>query len=105
MNVYPSWISEFQTGIYPDWLYAYTSGLSVQLDVFFALLSPYALASLAAATTLAAFSTPSALFDRVTSAGLDLLLSGASAGFSVSEGAATVGLTGPVTRETDFTQG
>ena len=40
MNVYPSWISEFQTGIYPDWLYAYASGLSVQLDVFFALLSP-----------------------------------------------------------------
>ena len=98
MNIYPSWISEFQTGIYPDWLYAYASGLSVQLDVFFALLSPYALVSLAAATTMVAFSTPSTLFSRVTAAGLDLLLSGASAGFVVSEGAVSVDLTGPITR-------
>ena len=105
MNVYPSWISEFQTGVYPDWLYAYASGLSVQLDVFFALLSPYALASLAAATAMVAISTPSALFSRVTAAGLDLLLSGASAGFSVSEGAVSVGLTGPITRETEFVEG
>ena len=105
MNVYPSWISEFQTGIYPDWLYAYASGLAVQVDVFFALLSPYALASLAAATTMVAISTPSALFSRVTSAGLDLLLSGASAGFAVTEGAATLDLTGPITRDTDFVEG
>ena len=105
MNVYPSWISEFQTGIYPDWLYAYASGLSVQLDVYFALLSPYALASLAAATTFVAISTPSALFSRVTSAGLDLLLSGASAGFAVSDGATALDLTGPITRETEFVEG
>ena len=105
MNVYPSWISEFQTGIYPDWLYAYASGLSVQLDVFFALLSPYALASLAAATTLAAFAAPSALFNRLTSAGMDLILSGASAGFELTEGIASMDLTGPITRETEFVEG
>ena len=105
MNVYPSWISGVQTGIYPDWLYAYASGLAVQVDVFFSLLTPYALASFAAATTLAAFAAPSALFNRLTSAGMDLILSGASAGFVLAGGEAEIGLSALTTRETDFTEG
>ena len=105
MNVYPSWISEFQTGIYPDWLYAYASGLAVQVDVFFSLLTPYALASLAAATTFAAFATPSVLFNRLTSAGMDLILSGASAGFALTDSGAGIGLSAFTTHETDFTEG
>ena len=105
MNVYPSWISEFQTGIYPDWLYAFASGLAVQVDVFFSLLTPYALASLAAATAFAAFATPSVLFNRLTSAGTDLILSGASAGFVLTEGEAEIGLSALTTRKTDFAEG